>query len=49
MRHVFHTAGEPPWSGSTIFAKSGSTQKSKKALARAVAEKSISTLWIGVG
>ena len=44
MRHVFHTAGEPPSSGSTIFANKGSTQKSRNALARAVAEKSISTV-----
>ena len=44
MRHVFHTAGEPPSSGSTIFANRGSTQKSRNALARAVAEKSISTV-----
>jgi hypothetical protein len=42
MRHVFQTAGEPPRSGSTIFANKGSTQKSRNALVRAVAEKSAS-------
>lgn len=30
--HVFHTEGEPPSSGSNIFAISGWTQKSKPAL-----------------
>jgi hypothetical protein len=49
MRHVFHTAGDPPRSGSTIFANSGSTQKSRKALIRADREKTASTEWVTLG
>jgi hypothetical protein len=43
MRHVFHTAGDPPSIGSTIFANRGSIQKSRNALPRVVRAKSAST------
>jgi hypothetical protein len=39
MRHVFQTAGDPPSIGRTILAKSGSIQKSRKALESVVAAK----------
>jgi hypothetical protein len=39
MRHVFQTDGEPPRSGSTSFAKRGSTQNSRKAAASAAIAK----------
>jgi hypothetical protein len=38
--HVFHTAGVPPSTGSSIFAIIGSTEKSKAALTKIVAAKS---------
>jgi len=39
MRHVFHTAGDPPRRGRTSFAKSGSTQNRRREEERAEREK----------
>jgi hypothetical protein len=36
MRQVFHTAGDPPRSGSTMRANNGSTQNRRSALVSAV-------------